>query len=152
LLHIRERNLVSELTHRYEEPVASRSKNPLSALERQQAFRLRKLVQKTLDDLVWLLQNMPPDQQNTLFTEENIKKFVSVLLTSRFPKEKQDDQHEREERQYRIAAMLMEKGVAKCLKRVDEIYRERIERDALELMLILKKSAVGRNEAVNLSL
>ena len=94
---------------------------PKSGSGRQRDSRLRKKVEKVLDDLVWLIETWPPDQQNMVLTPERIDRLVSALLTVHIvdlrPRiEGGKDLERLIERQYQIAAMIMEKGAAKCLE------------------------------------
>lgn len=94
----------------------------------------------------------PPDQQNRVFTKGNIEELVSKLLTARYRTETEKDRKSRKERQYALGAMFMEKGVNKCMQKVDAPYMERVRKEAISLMLTLKKATLGADAGVSASI
>ena len=105
--------------------------------------RLRRKVQTAIEDLIWLAEVWPPDQQNKVFTEANIAKLVSRLLTAGYSSEDEKDRTGRVGRQKALGAMFLEKGIINCLAYVPEAYHERDEREAIGLVLRLKKVVLG---------
>lgn len=153
LLREEDRQWVQQQAQRYKTHVNPyRRLGPRSRADRARDHRLRRKVQRALEDLVWLNEVWPPDQQNRVFTKENVENLVSGLLAARCKTETEEDRKDREERQYALGAMFMEKGVNKCMQKVDEPYRERVQRDALSLMLTLKKATLGPRAGVSLGI
>jgi hypothetical protein len=99
--------------------------------------------------LIWLAEVWPPDQQKRVFKPENFGRLTSRLLTRKFRVETEKDRKEREERQYMLAGMFMEKGVIKCMEKVDAPYEERVQREAYSLILTLKKAAISPGEGID---
>jgi hypothetical protein len=106
-------------------------------------------VQKAIDDLVWLAEAWPPDQQNRVFTTDNIGKLASNLLRKKYRNENEKDREKREKRQFALGAMFMEKGVNKCMQKVTTPYRERLFHESTSLMLTLKKAALDADVGVS---
>lgn len=78
--------------------------------------RTKKQMTEDMEALATLASLLPEKHLGEVFTEENIDKLTSALLTENHKKtRKQDPNREAmEEREYRIATVLMEKGLARC--------------------------------------
>ena len=83
--------------------------------------RVRDDAKSGIDDLVFLATKLPEDQLGQIFTDERLDRLISTLLTQSDEKSRSKDPHLQDmiKREYRIAAMLMQKGTAKCFERVD---------------------------------
>jgi len=114
--------------------------------------RLRRKVQTAIEQLIWLAEVWPPNQQNKVFTETSIAKLVSRLLTVKYSSEDEKDRTGRERRQKALAAMFLEKGIIKCLDYVPEAYHERDEREAIGLVMRLKGVMLGPGAGFNYEL
>lgn len=147
LLREEERQWVEQQAHRYKTFIAAGSRQGhRSQSDRARDSRLRRKIEKALDDLILLTKVWPTDQQNIVFTENRIRKFVSSLLIAQYEKETQADRKRREDRQYALAATFMEKGVIKCLEKVDAPYHDRIQKESIGLILTLKRAAYGQED------
>jgi hypothetical protein len=152
LLRQEDRQWVQQQAQRYKTYLdPNRHLGQRSQTDRARDIRLRRKVQKAIDDLVWLAEVWPPDQQNRVFTTENIAKLASNLLKKRYRNEAEKDREKREQRQYALGAMFMEKGVNKCRERVTEPYQDRYLHESLALMLTLKKAALRSDVGVSLN-
>jgi hypothetical protein len=101
---------------------------PVSGGDRKRDIDLRKRVTKALEDMTWLAETWPPEQQNLVFTEEKIDRLVSALITTseriKPRKGEEEDRNEATRREERMAALLMQKGAYKCLAALERREKE----------------------------
>lgn len=85
--------------------------------------RTKQQMKEDMEALATLASLLPEKHLAEVFTEENVDRLVSALLTSRESRKKSrkadPGRQGMIEREYRIAVILMEKGVAKCWERID---------------------------------
>jgi hypothetical protein len=120
MLREKDRNWAKEQARRYQSTRRAGSYfAPVSGGDRKRDSDLRKRVMKALEDMMWLIETWPPDQQNLVFTEERIDRLVSALITrSERIKPRKGEKEDRDEtirREERMAALLMRKGALRCL-------------------------------------
>lgn len=153
MLREKDRNWVKEQARRYESTYQAGSYfAPISGGDRKRDSDLRKRVTRALEDMIWLIETWPPDQQNPVFTEEIIDQLTSALITRservKARKREKEDRDETAKREDRIAAMLMEKGAFKCLRAFERKEKESplyrmVEREAYTTVHILKYVATS---------
>jgi hypothetical protein len=129
MLREKDRNWAKEQARRYESSFSSGSHfAPISGAGRKRDIDLRKRVTKGLEDVTWLIETWSPDQQNLVFTEERIDRLASALLTRseriKARKGEKEDRNETTRREERMAALLMKKGVLRCLKALERKEKE----------------------------
>jgi hypothetical protein len=125
MLQEKDRDFVAKQGERYKKrKISGTEKKPLTTSDRVDDHRFREKVEKSIDDLVWLMDHWPPDQQSMVFTPQRIEKFATACLTSHFDKESDSDAKERIKRQYEIAAVLAERGAAMCLEAFERKEKE----------------------------
>ena len=114
LLRKDDRMRIKYIQQRYEKPSGTRE---LTGGERKYLLDKRREILQVIADLVWFAEELPEDQLCQVFTEENIDKLTSALLTQGTNRSRSEDKHRQEliEREYRIAVIFMEKGADKCL-------------------------------------
>jgi hypothetical protein len=78
--------------------------------------RIKNQMRDDMEDLATLASILPEKHLAEVFTEENIDKLTSALLTESHKKTRKQDPNRQSmnEREYRIATVLMEKGLARC--------------------------------------
>jgi len=154
LLLPKHRAWVKEQRRRYDSWAAVGTyQGPRSNTDRQRDIDLREAVENTLEDLVWLIDTWPPNQQNRVFTEQAINDLVIALLVSAMSDEVKEtsktarDYKKMNERVDRIAGMLMDRGISYCVGCIkEEPYRKFFQEEALKLMGVLKYAATGSEE------
>jgi len=117
--------------------------------------RTKRQMIEDMEALTTLASLMPEKHLAEVFTQENVDRLVSALLTQSRKESRKADPRRQEmiEREYRIAGMLMEKGTGKCFKRIDEDnvnLHDLIEQDTFRTVFILKYAAT-REGGANLS-
>jgi hypothetical protein len=153
LLREKDRNWAKEQARRYESTYQADSYfAPLSGGDRKRDIDLRKRVTKALEDMIWLIETWPRDQQNLVFTEETIDRLTSALITRservKARKHETEDRDETAKREDRLAAMFMQKGVNKCLRAFERKEKESplyrwVEREAGTVIDVLNYVATG---------
>ena len=75
----------------------------------------------TIEYLIMFCERQTEQELATVLTEETVDKLVSALLTQSRKKSRKTDPHHQGmiEREYQIAAVLMEKGLAKSFERLE---------------------------------
>lgn len=106
--------------------------------------RTKQQMKEDMEALATLASLLPEKHLAEVLTEENIDKLTSALLAQSWKKSRKTDPNRPAmmEREYRIAAMLMEKGLAKCSEQFAGAENNRelsdfITREAYRLVLIL---------------
>ena len=158
LLLPKHRAWVKEQRRRYDSWAAVGTyQGPRSTTDRQRDIDLREAVERTLDDLVWLVDTWPPDQQNRVFTEQAIDDLVIALLhSSTSDKVKETSKTARDygklnKRVNRIAGILMDRGISYCVGCIkEEPFRKFFQEEALKMMGVLKYAATGSEDLTGL--
>jgi hypothetical protein len=109
--------------------------------------RIKGYIAAALDDIVLAANTLSAEDQNDIFTEERIRPLASALLTASMKKKitasTKEDRAAMVERELQLAAMMMEKGAAKCLGAVKYPYASKMQSEAYGLVSILKAEATG---------
>jgi hypothetical protein len=98
---------------------------------------IKDKVITTLDDLILLAHKLPNDKQEEIFTIQSVEKLISALL---IPREKDFHYDQFEVRRTNIAALLVEKGLTKCISQYSNIIQPRQELNE-DLIAGLQKSS-----------
>jgi hypothetical protein len=118
--------------------------------------RTKEQMREDLEALTLLVPLLPEKHLAEVLTVERIDRLVSALLTESRNKTRSADPHREgmREREYHIAAMLMEKGAMKCLERVgrtgtkhgpeyDPVH-DLVHNQLLSVLAVLKYATTGR--------
>lgn len=103
-------------------------------------YRLRGKIKQTLKDLTLIAEKLLEDQLRQVLTAETLDPFFSALLLPQYERERDG---ETQRRRFEIAALMMQKGVIKCLEREQEPHHDRTQHDAMKLIDILSYAAIG---------
>jgi hypothetical protein len=98
---------------------------------------IKDKVITVLSDLILLAHKLPNDKQEEIFTIQGVEKLISALL---FPREKDFDYDQFDVRRTNIAALLVEKGLTKCISQYSKIIQPRQELNE-DLITGLQKSS-----------
>jgi len=147
LLRESDRTRIKDIQQRY--------KKPLTGSEREYLINKRREIARVIADLIWFAQELPEDQLRQVFTDETVDMLISSLLIQSDNQSRSKDPNLSEtiEREFRIAAMLMQKGAAKCFERVDRknhAFTEVVQMDALRTMSLLTYAAIGKGASTSL--
>lgn len=82
--------------------------------------RIRGKAITAINDLILLAEKLPDDKQEEIFSKLNIDKLANSIL---FPLRKDFDYDEYDSRRIRLAAILAEKGIRKCISQTSKIAR-----------------------------
>lgn len=82
--------------------------------------RLRDKAITAMNDLILLAEKLPNDKQEEIFNRPNIDKLANSIL---FPLRKDFDYDEYDSRRTRLAAILAEKSIRKCISQTSKIVR-----------------------------
>lgn len=107
-------------------------------------FRLRSQIKQALKDLALVTEKLPEDQLEQVLTAETLDPFFSALL---LPEYDRGRDKETQQRRFEIAALMMQKGIVKCLEREQPPHLEPIRHDATILIHILSSVATGEGGA-----
>jgi hypothetical protein len=103
--------------------------------------RLRDKAITAINDLILLAEKLPDDKQEEIFNKHNIDKLANSIL---LPLRKDFDYDEYDSRRTRLAAILAEKGIKKCISQTTKIIRPGLLSE--ELIPGLRKSISSCNE------
>ena len=90
--------------------------------------RLRDKAITAINDLILLAGKLPDDKQEEIFNKLNIDKLANSIL---FPLRKDFDYAEYDSRRTRLAAILAEKGIRKCISQTNKIIRPDLSEDLI---------------------
>jgi hypothetical protein len=102
--------------------------------------RLKANAITAITDLILLAEKLPNDKQEEIFDIHNIDKLVNSIL---FPLRKDFDYDEDDSRRTRLAAILAEKGIRKCISQYSKITTPKLSED---LITRLRESISKCNE------
>jgi hypothetical protein len=120
-------------------------------------WRTKKQMIEDMEVLAILASLLPEKHLTEVFTEKNVDRLVSALLTQGQKKSRKTDPHYQGmvEREHHIASMLMLKGIGKCVDEFDiansknrELSRF-IAEDAKRMFLILRAPTYWSGVALN---
>jgi hypothetical protein len=109
----------------------------------------REVAIEAIESLTLFSERAEDERQlGAVLTDERLDRLVSAWLTQSREKDRQADPslQDMREREYRTAAMLMQKGTAKCFERIDPENRglwKLVEAEATRLLAILGYAATG---------
>jgi hypothetical protein len=121
-------------------------------------YMLREDVRGAIDDLILVATLLPEGElestKGNVLGSEAIERLVKALLSG-LRTETPEEREARTQRQRRLAALFMEKGIAFLLKSVSEdVYGpqlvDMIQKEALRTALLLKQIAIGPREGANI--
>jgi hypothetical protein len=103
-------------------------------------YRLRGKIKQTLKDLTLITEKLPEDQLRQVLTAETLDPFFSALLLPQYERERDG---ETQRRRFEIAALMMQKGIIKCLEREQEHHYDGTLHNAVSLIQMLQYDAIG---------
>jgi len=89
-----------------------RNDRAVSNADRQRLFRLRDRFKKVRDDLIYLANTLPEEQQEQMFTAEVFQPFIHNLLG------KDLKVNDRTERRYQLARLFADYSLSVCQDRI----------------------------------
>jgi predicted nucleic acid-binding protein len=90
--------------------------------------RLKDNAITAITDIILLAEKLPNDKQEEIFNIHNIDKLANSIL---FPLRKDFDYDEDDSRRTRLAAILAEKGIRKCISQYSRITRPEFSEDQI---------------------
>ena len=111
-------------------------------------YDLRRSIARGIEDLTFLAKTLPEDQLTQVFNVLKLQDFVEALLSQGKGQRPLTDA-EGIDRQSRIAALFMWRGMEFLLDRVPQMYFEERMTQAIRLRRILTYEALGTDHFLN---
>jgi len=108
--------------------------------------RIRDVASSAIDFLVLFCQRQDESELDKTLTDERVDRLATALITTSKRKSAGEKHKGAVERDFRLAAMLMTKGIIKCLERSEGPFESMALQAGREVMLSLGEAATGQRQ------